>query len=411
MSLINDTGPQSPSDPSAGSGLLADRAGLIQPFRVMELSARAAQYERAGENVVHFEVGEPDFSTCLPIIEAGQAALAQGRTKYSEAAGMPALREAIASDYRDRLGVDVPADAILVTAGASGALTMLLGALFNPDQELLLADPGYPCNSVFAHLVNARPRLLPAAAANEYQLTAAMVDSAWNRQTKGVLVASPANPTGGMLDRQALADLMSVVQQHSGVLLMDEIYSGLVYEQAPGGYRTGWEVSREMFLVNSFSKYFGMTGWRLGWIVTPSWARDTLNRLAQNLFIAPSTPAQWAALAAFEPDAMAEHERRRGVYQRRRDLLAGGLQQLGLNVPFTPKGGFFLYVDISSTGLDAETFCWRLIDEYKVAVTPGTDFGQTGSHTHVRFAFTTAEDQIVLGLERIQTALQAWQNR
>lgn len=405
---MGDSRPTPSSNPQTGGKTLAGRAGLIQPFKVMELSARAAHYERAGENVVHFQVGEPDFSTCAPIIEAGQAALAGGHTKYSDACGIPALREAIAADYTERLGVAVPAEAILVTPGASGALTMLLGALFNAEQELLLADPGYPCNSAFAHLVGALPRLLPTTAATEYQLSAQAVDSAWNPQTRGVLVASPANPTGGMLGRKALEALVGVIQRRRGVLLMDEIYSGLVYERADDSYHTGWEVSREMFLVNSFSKYFGMTGWRLGWIVAPQWAHDALNRLAQNLFISPSTPAQWAALAAFQPAALAEHERRRKVYQRRRDLLLGGLQQLGLQIPFTPKGGFFLYVDISSTGMDAETFCWRLIEEYKVAVTPGTDFGNNASSTHVRFAFTTAEEQIVLGIERIQSALQAW---
>lgn len=374
----------------------------------MELSARAAEHERAGEKVVHFQVGEPDFSTCGPIIAAGQAALAAGQTKYSQAYGIPELREAISADYRDRLGVPVaPAD-IIVTAGASGALTLLLGALFEAGQELLMADPGYPCNSAFAHLVNARPVLLPTTAASEYQLTPQALEAAWTPQTKGVLIASPANPTGGMLSRGALAEMVDTVARNNGVLMMDEIYSGLVFEREADDYRSGWEVSREMFLVNSFSKYFGMTGWRLGWIVAPEWARDALNRLAQNLFIAPSTPAQYAAIAAFQPDALAEHERRREIFQRRRDLLLGGLQQLGLTVPFTPRGGFFLYVDISQTGMDAETFCWRLLDEYKVAVTPGTDFGQHESHSHVRFAFTTGEDQIALGLDRIQAALAAW---
>ena len=391
-------------------GPLAGRSRLIEPFRVMELSARAAEYERVGENVVHFQVGEPDFSTCAPIVEAGQAALAAGQTKYSQAAGIPALREAIAADYANRLNVSVPAEAIMVTAGASGGLTLLLGALFDAGEELLMADPGYPCNSAFAHLVNAVPRLLPTSAATEYQLSADSVRAAWAPETKGVLLASPANPTGGMLGRSALADLAKVVAARNGVLLMDEIYSGLVYDSDGDSYRSGLEVSSEMFIVNSFSKYFGMTGWRLGWIVAPEWARETLNHLAQNLFISPSTPAQYAAIAAFQPAAMAEHERRREIFQRRRDLLLGGLQQLGLGVPFTPKGGFFLYVDISSTGMDAETFCWRLVDEYKVAVTPGTDFGDHGSQSHVRFAFTTGEDQIALGLERIQAALSAWQS-
>lgn len=387
---------------------LAERARIVEPFRVMELSKRAFQYESEGHNVVHFQLGEPDFTTCEPIVAAGQAALAGGFTKYTNADGVLPLREAIANYYCTTLGQPVAPENILVTAGASGALTLLMAALFDPGQEMLMADPGYPCNSAFAHLVNAVPRLLPAAAGDEYQLTGAQVRDAWNEQTRGVLLASPANPTGGMLSATQLAGVCDVVHMNNGVVLLDEIYSGLVYEDRLGGYRCGWEINRDIFLVNSFSKFFGMTGWRLGWVVTPDWAREPLERFAQNLFISPSTPAQYAAIAAFSPEAMTEHERRRDVFATRRDLLMGGLAQLGFGIPFVPGGGFFLYVDVSHTGMDAETFCWRLVDEYKVAVTPGTDFGTAGAANNVRFAFTTSAEQIEVGLERIRTALSDW---
>lgn len=387
---------------------LADRAAIVEPFRVMELSKRAFEYERLGHEVVHFQVGEPDFSTCDPIISAGQAALAAGQTKYTNADGLLSLREVIANYYRDHLGQDVSPEDIMVTSGASGALTLLLAALFNPADEMLMADPGYPCNSAFAHVVNAVPRLIPASAENEYQLTGEQVAAAWRDSTRGVLLASPANPTGGMLSASQLRGICDAVQQHRGVVLLDEIYSGLVFEERPDSYKCGWEVDRDMFLVNSFSKFFGMTGWRLGWIVTPEWAKEPLERFAQNLFISPSTPAQYAAIEAFSPEAMAIHEERRDIFRERRDLLAGGLSQLGFGLPFVPGGGFFLYVDVSHTGMDAETFCWRLVDEYKVAVTPGTDFGEAGAAQHVRFAFTTSTERIGLGLERIRRALRDW---
>ena len=412
MADASQTPPQTPDAASdLPSGLhprLAKRAEIVQPFRVMELSKRAFEYERLGHQVVHFQVGEPDFSTCEPIIAAGQAALSAGQTKYTNADGLLSLREAIASYYRDHLGQSIAPEDIMVTSGASGALTLLLAALFNPGDEMLMADPGYPCNSAFAHMVNAVPRLVPATAANEYQLTGEQLQEAWSSNSRGVLLASPANPTGGMLSASALRGICAAVQQHRGVVMLDEIYSGLVFEEREDSYKCGWDIDRDIFLVNSFSKFFGMTGWRLGWIVTPQWAKESLERFAQNLFISPSTPAQYAAIAAFSPEAMAIHEERRDVFRERRDLLAGGLSQLGFGLPFVPGGGFFLYVDVGHTGMDAETFCWRLVDEYKVAVTPGTDFGTAGASQHVRFAFTTSTERIELGLERIRQALSDW---
>lgn len=399
---------QSSNQPASLSNRLAERAEIVQPFRVMELSKRAFEYERLGHEVVHFQVGEPDFSTCEPIVAAGQAALTAGQTKYTNADGLLSLREAIAGYYGDHLGQKIDPDDIMVTSGASGALTLLLAALFNPGDEMLMADPGYPCNAAFAHMVNALPRLIPATAANEYQLTGEQVRKAWRENSRGVLLASPANPTGGMLSASALRGICAAVAEHRGVVMLDEIYSGLVFEERSDSYKCGWEIDRDIFLVNSFSKFFGMTGWRLGWIVTPQWAKEPLERFAQNLFISPSTPAQYAAIAAFSSEAMAIHEERRDVFRERRDLLAGGLSQLGFGLPFVPGGGFFLYVDVSRTGMDAETFCWRLVDEYKVAVTPGTDFGTVGAAQHVRFAFTTSTERIELGLERIRQALSDW---
>ena len=247
----------------ANSPRLAQRAAIVQPFRVMELSKRAFEYERSGHTVVHFQVGEPDFTTCEPIVAAGQAALASGQTKYTNADGLLALREEIARYYADTLGQSVDPQDVMVTSGASGALTLLLAALFDPGDEMLMADPGYPCNSAFAHAVNAVPRLLPTDAKDEYQLTGDQITKAWTDASRGVLLASPANPTGGMLSASGLKSICSAVRSKSGVVILDEIYSGLVFEDRPDSYRCGWEIDSDIFLVNSFSKFFGMTGWRL----------------------------------------------------------------------------------------------------------------------------------------------------
>ncbi len=387
---------------------VAARAAMVAPFRVMELSAKAFEYERCGEDVVHFQVGEPDFTTCEPVLEAGRTALTTGHTKYTESLGIPPLRQAIANFYATTYGVEVDPRSVVVTAGASGALTLLLATLFDAGSELLMADPGYPSNSAFAHLVGAIPRLIPTTAEVEFQPTADAVAALWGAASRGLLLASPANPTGGMLTASNLTGLVDTVARRGGIVLLDEIYSGLVYEDRPDSYRCGWELRRELFIVNSFSKYFGMTGWRLGWLLAPDWALEPLTRFAQHLFISPSAPAQHAAIAAFGDLAMAEHERRREILWQRRDLLVSGLRELGFGVPFVPGGGVFLYVNIEHTGMDAETFCWRLIDEYKVAVTPGTDFGSYQSTHHVRFAFTTSTERIEVGLERLRLALRAW---
>jgi aspartate/methionine/tyrosine aminotransferase len=388
--------------------MFADRLQEIAPFRVMELMERAKLLESRGERVVHFEVGEPDFETAPSIVSAGQRALADGQTKYTQALGIPALRERIADYYRQNAGVAVPPERIVVTSGASGGLLLLCALILNHEDELLMADPGYPCNEVFARLAGGRPVQLPTQAASGFQLTAGQVRDAWTERTRGLLLASPANPTGVMTGAQQLREVIAVCLGKQGLVILDEIYQGLVYGEVE--YRTGLEISDELFVLNSFSKYFGMTGWRLGWMVMPEAAVDAVTPLAQNLFISPSSIAQYAALAAFDDEAMAVHEQRRQIFQRRRDLLARGLQDLGLEIPVTPSGAFYLYVDISSTGMNSSEFCWRLIDEFHVAVTPGNDFGSADPDRYVRFAYTTSDEDINLGLTRLARALEQWRS-
>jgi len=385
----------------------AARLQRISAFRVIELLERAKSLESVGREVIHLEVGEPDFPTAAPIVAAAHAALDAGATKYTQALGIPALREEIARYYRDSQGIGVSTERIVVTSGASAGLLLLCALLLDAGDELLLTDPGYPCNEVFAWLVNGEPVRIPLDPERGFALEPEMVASAWNERTRGLLVASPANPTGAVITARVLAALAAQARSRAGFVILDEIYQGLVYD---GGseYPSGLAVADDLYVLNSFSKYFGMTGWRLGWMVVPEAAIDGITRLAQNLFISPPSLSQHAALAAFSGPALAIHEERRQVFERRRDRLVAGLKGLGFGVPLTPAGAFYVYADISSSGLDATRFCWRLLEEYGVAATPGADFGSQRAEAFVRFAFTTGELEIEKALERLAAALVCW---
>ena len=373
----------------------------------MELMKRAAQLEAEGHRVVHFEVGEPDFNTAEPIVEAGRQALADGHTKYTHALGTEALREALSRNYRERLGVTVPAERIVVTAGASGGLLLLNALLINPGDSLLTTDPGYPCNAAFLRIVGGVARPLALRAEQGYLPEVDDLARAWRPDTAGLLLASPANPTGAVLGAARLAELAGFVHEAGGFFVLDEIYQGLTYGISPTA-DTGLRTDDRLIALNSFSKYFGMTGWRLGWVVVPEALVPPLERLAQNLFISPSSVAQQAALAAFSPEAMAIHEARRQLLDIRRRRLLGGLQALGFRAAAPADGAFYLYMDVSSAGMDSCDFCWKLVNEFQVAVTPGIDFGTQQAHRFVRFAYTTDDESIELGIERIGQALSAW---
>ncbi len=381
----------------------SDRLEHIQPFRVMQVLDRAAAHEARGHRVVRLEVGEPDFNTCEPISAAGIEALRRGQTKYTSALGIAPLREAIAHQYEQR-GVRIHPERVVVTAGASGGLLLLAAALLNPGDELLITDPGYPCNEVFAAAVGARARSVPVSPVNRFQPSGRDIAAAWGPAVRGALLASPANPTGTMVPANTLGEIAGVIDSRQGFLIMDEIYQGLTY--APVDYTTVLEIAPQAIVLQSFSKYFGMTGWRLGWVVVPEALIDGITRLAQNLFISPPTVAQHAAVAAFTPAAMAEHEARRAQFAQRRQRLLQGLEAHGLRVPVAPDGAFYLYVDVSSSGLDSETFCLRLLDEFHVSCAPGCDFGSNDAERYVRFSYTTDLESIELGIERIGRALE-----
>lgn len=383
-------------------GGFADRVGDIQPFRVVEVLSRATELASAGRDIVHLGAGEPDFSTAKPIIEAGRAALSRGLTGYSQAAGIPQLREALSQHYRVEYGLDIAPTRIMITPGASGALLLLSALLVNPGDGMLMTDPGYPCNRQFLRLVEGRGQLVPVGAQTRYQLTGDLLEEHWQGNTIGALVASPANPTGTALSREELSDLSRATKKRNGYLLVDEIYHGLGYDASTPSVL---EVDDEAFVINSFSKYFGMTGWRLGWLVAPEAAVVEMEKLAQNFFISMSTMAQYAALAAFEPATREILDHRKAIFRQRRDYLLPAIKSLGFTVPCDPEGAFYIYANASRFTDDSQALCMRLLEEHGVALTPGLDFGDNRSSEHIRFSYTTGLERLEMAVERLAGAL------
>jgi len=380
----------------------ASRLAQIAPFHVMELLARANALEAQGRDIIHMEVGEPDFTTPEPIIAAAQAHLATGRVFYTPALGLPELRQAIADFYGTRYDLPLPASRIVVTAGASGALLLALACLCEPGSEWLLTDPGYPCNANFVRSFEGVPIGIPVHGENKFQPTLAEVQRHWSKRAAGALFASPANPTGTLLDDEVLATIAQFVRDQGGQLIVDEIYHGLTYERDS---TTALQFGDDIFVVQSFSKYFNMTGWRLGWLVVPERFARAVEKLAQNLFIAPSTPAQHAALAAFRPETLALLESRRAEFGRRRDFLLPEIEKLGFRINAKPDGAFYIYADCSELTSDSEGFARDLLESAGVALTPGIDFGVNAPKSHLRLAYTTSTERLAEAVERIRRYL------
>ncbi len=380
----------------------ASRLEHIQPFHVMALLARAKELEAQGRSIVHMEIGEPDFTTPQPVLEAALKAIAGGNVHYLPALGMPALREAIARFYRDRYRVEVSRSRIVVTPGASGALLLALSAMVNPGDRILMTDPGYPCNRHFVRMLEGEAVGIPVDADTQYQLTPELVRRHWGARTIAVMIASPANPTGTLIDSATLADVAFEVRRRGGALIVDEIYHGLIYEDDA---QTALALGDDVFVINSFSKYFGMTGWRLGWLVAPeSWV-PAIDRLAQNVFLAASTPAQHAALAAFAPETIAILEARRQAFRARRDYLVPALASLGFEIAAQPEGAFYVYAGCTLFGRDGFALAHELLERRGVAITPGIDFGTHRTREHVRFAYTTSIENLQEGVRRLQAYL------
>jgi len=377
---------------------LARRMAEIEPFHVMALLARASELEAQGRSIIHMEIGEPDFPTPEPICRAGTRVIEKGELFYTPALGLPQLRKAIAGYYRSRYGVELSPARIVVTTGASGALLLACAVLVGPGDEVLLADPGYPANRHFVRLMEGVPRAVPVAAADGYQLAPQHLERHWGPRSVAALVASPSNPTGTLISTERLSAMADFAGERGGTLIVDEIYHGLVYE---GEYTTALAHSDDVFVVNSFSKYFQMTGWRLGWLVAPERYMGELDKLAQNLYLAAPTPSQHAALAAFEPETLAILEARRLEFKARRDYLVPALRGLGFDIPVTPQGAFYIYAGCGRLTRDSLAFARDLLERAGVAITPGIDFGANAPERHVRFAYTNSIARLKEGVARI----------
>jgi aspartate/methionine/tyrosine aminotransferase len=375
----------------------------IEPFFVMEIQRRALQLEAEGRSVIHLEIGQPDFGAPEPVLRRAQEALGRPGLGYTDAPGTIALRERIAGWYAQRFGLPVDPQRILVTAGASGAFMVLLGSLVSPGDEFLVPDPGYPCNRHFLRMFEGHARLVRTQPENGFQPTLGELEAAWVEHSRGLILASPANPTGTCISAQALAEIHQWLRARGGVLIMDEIYQGLTYE---GEGHTALALGDDVFVINSFSKYFGMTGWRLGWLVCPPDLTRALERFAQNAYICPPALAQEAALEAFSEASIRICEAHRAQYRERRDWLLGALAPLGFQIPARPAGAFYIYLDCSRFGRTASALSADILDKTGVALTPGRDFGQADPERYIRLAYAQAQPQLEAAVARLSDYLR-----
>jgi len=408
---------------------ISRRAQRVEPFYVMELAkaaaAQAAKARSGDRSMLYLNIGEPDFTAPPLVQEAAQRAIQAGHSQYTQATGLPALREAISGWYASRFGLNIDPQRIIVTAGASAALQLACLTLIDAGDEVLMPDPSYPCNRQFVQAAEGRAVLIPSGPENRFQLSAAQVESNWDDATRGVLLASPSNPTGTSIAREELARIAQWVRSKGGVTMVDEIYLGLSFDDAYGhsalGLRgaDGTDLGEDIISINSFSKYFNMTGWRLGWLVVPPTLVPAVERLAQNLFICASTIAQHAALACFAPESLAEYERRRAEFKARRDFFIPELNRLSLTVPVLPDGAFYAWADVTQLcqrwGISPKgerpdeggswALAFELMKRCQIAATPGRDFGSAEPWRYLRFSTASSMPQLREAIERLEQAL------
>jgi len=382
---------------------LAQRVHAIEPFRVMEMVKAAGELKRAGHDVISMSVGEPDFTAPDIVANAAMEAIRGGITQYTESLGLLELRQAISGHYAATQGLDIDPRRIVITAGASAGLLLACAALVSEGDEVLMPDPSYPCNRHFVASFGGRAALVPSSHEDRYQLGAHHVAELWRERTRGVLVASPSNPTGTSMTPEHLRQMLAAVRARGGFAIVDEIYQGLSYDHQPV---SALAFDADAITVNSFSKYFNMTGWRLGWLVVPDSLVPVFEKLAQNLFICAPTVAQHAALACFQPEALAIFEERRREFQRRRDYLVPALRELGFGVPVMPDGAFYVYADIDRVAHplngDSAAFSMAVLHAAHVAIVPGDDFGVAAPQRHVRFSYATKYERIEEAVARLR---------
>ncbi|WP_439683243.1 pyridoxal phosphate-dependent aminotransferase [Cupriavidus oxalaticus] len=380
----------------------AARVANINAFHVMELAKQAAELERAGRHIVHMGIGEPDFTAAEPVVRAAEAAMRRGVTQYTGALGIHPLREAIAGYYKTAYGLDIPARRVIVTAGASGALLLACAVLVEIGAEVLMPDPSYPCNRHFVAAFDGAARMIPSGPAERFQLTAAQVEANWSGPTRGVLLATPSNPTGTSILPDELGRILQAVRARNGFAIVDEIYQGLSYDAAPV---SALSLDDDVVTVNSFSKYFNMTGWRLGWLVVPDALVEAFEKVAQNLFICASAVAQYAALACFTPEALAIYDERKAEFRRRRDLIVPALEALGLRVPVRPDGAFYVYADCRGVNHpaagDADRLTQAMLHDAGVVMVPGQDFGPHTASDYIRISYATSRENIEEAMTRL----------
>ncbi|HYD81733.1 MAG TPA: pyridoxal phosphate-dependent aminotransferase [Paucimonas sp.] len=378
---------------------LASRLGNIAPFHVMELAKMAAELERQGRHIIHMGIGEPDFTAPPPVIEAAARAMADGRMQYTAAVGIPALRAVIAEHYRRVYGLEIAPSRIVVTAGASAALLLACAALVERDAEVLMPDPSYPCNRHFVAACEGRAKMIPSGPEQRFQLSDAMVREHWSAATRGVLLASPSNPTGTSIAADELRKIVATVREKQGFTIVDEIYQGLSYDAAPF---SALSLGDDIVVINSFSKYFSMTGWRLGWLVVPEALLPQIEKLAQNLFICASSIAQHAALACFLPESLAVYEARKEEFRRRRDYIVPALRELGFKVPVMPDGAFYVYADCSALADDADRLTIDMLNLAGVELVPGLDFGAHTARQYIRLSYATSMENLREAVARLR---------
>jgi aspartate/methionine/tyrosine aminotransferase len=383
---------------------LASRLEHIQPFHVMELAKMAAALEKQGRDIIHMGIGEPDFTAAPPVIEAAARAMADGRMQYTPATGIPALREAISAHYRRVYGLNVAPARIVVTAGASAALLLACAALVEKGAEVLMSDPSYPCNRHFVAAFDGKAKMIPSGPQQRFQLSDAMVREHWTSATRGVLLATPSNPTGTSIAADELGKIVATVRARQGFTIVDEIYQGLTYDAPPF---SALSLGDDVIVINSFSKYFNMTGWRLGWLVVPEWLVLQIEKLAQNLFICASSIAQHAGVACFSPESTAIYEARKAEFKRRRDYIVPALQALGFKVPVMPDGAFYVYADCTALTDDTERLTVDMLNRAGVVLVPGLDFGPFTAHQYIRVSYATSMDNLREAVRRLKTFFAA----
>jgi aspartate/methionine/tyrosine aminotransferase len=382
---------------------LASRLDNIAPFHVMELAKMASDLEKQGRSIIHMGIGEPDFTAPPPVIEAATRAMTAGKMQYTSATGIPALREAISAHYQRVYGLDIAPARIIVTAGASAALLLACAALVEKGSEVLMPDPSYPCNRHFVAAFEGRAKMIPSGPAQRFQLSEAMVRNHWSAATRGVLLASPSNPTGTSIAADELQKIVATVREKAGFTIVDEIYQGLTYDAPPF---SALSLGEDVIVINSFSKYFNMTGWRLGWLVVPEALISQIEKLSQNLFICASSIAQHAGVACFAPESIAIYEARKAEFKRRREYIVPALRNLGFKVPVTPDGAFYVYADCSALSEDADRLTVDMLHQAGVVLVPGLDFGSHASHQYIRVSYATSMENLQEAVRRLQVFFQ-----